>query len=369
LIDVTDGVGDNAPAPGRGWFRRRGEGIPAREERQWVHPSELPNFEGIRAYDPTQTFRPRTALVALMGLILVGLAVTMLVLRTSTPPVTGRQNQFATSITQLPAYAQRAARTTVELVVAADGHVTTVGAMVIAPGDLAVTTDPIPPNASIMGSSSNNARFPVQYVSYNDVLGFSIVQLAVWEPVTPTAQLPDSSTVLAISPFFTTNSVQPEIAYASTTLSDPILKESDGVVSYLATPSDANLDGLVDALAVDQSGRVVAVLSGHGEWFSAAYVTKVAQVITENGGCHASMGVEYTTASGGGVLIVKVLAGPAQDHLRRGDVLTAVDTQPLGSSYVLQAYLYASPAPQALTFTLLRGGKLMTSVVDTGCQP
>lgn len=366
---MSNGAGSGAPNPRRRRFHRHSAGPPPRDQRSWVHPSELPNFDKIPVYDGRARPRRKAAIAVAMGLVVVGLAATILAHRGTTPTVTGRQDQIATSLVDLPSYARAAARSSIELVVAVDGHVTAAAAMVIAPGDLAVTTDPIPPNASIMGSSSSDSRFPVTYLSYNSDLGITIVRLSRVQPITPTASLPAGEAVLAIAPYFSPASVSPRIAYATTTLSDPVVVESNDVVSILATPSDSNLDGLVDALAVDPAGDVVAVLSGNDMWYSARYITRVAQVTTVNGGCHASIGVAYTTASDGGVQIVRVLQGPSRGVLEPGDILTSVDGTSLDSMYALQAYLYASPAPSALRFELLRSGRLTTAVVVTGCEP
>lgn len=346
--------------------------MPPREGRPWMHPSELPSFDSIPAYDPTslpRRRRPLTVVVLALAATLLVMGSVILAVRSSTPPPTSSLHNIAASVSDLPAYARAAARSAVELVITDNGHLSTAAAMVIAPGTLAVTTTPIPANATITGSSQLDARFPVTMVSHDQALGFSILRLSMVQPITPTGVLPASSAVLAIAPYFSASATTPEIAWAQTTLGDPIEEVSDGVVSYFADPSAANLDGFADALAVVPTGQVVAVLSATGQWYSARYVTLVAHVMSEDGGCHGRLGVSANNAQGGGVLVVSVLDGPASGHLRAGDVLTSIDHTELDSVDTLLEYLYASPAGETVRLSFLRDGHARTTDVTLGCQP
>jgi membrane-associated protease RseP (regulator of RpoE activity) len=310
-----------------------------------------------------------TILTIALAAALFAMGSLILALRTSTPPPTSPLKNIAATLTEIPQYAQRAARSAVELVWTDNGHLSTAAAMVITPGNLAVTTTPIPSGASITGSSQLDARFQVTMVSHDQALGFSILRLSVTQPITPTGVLPVASAVLAIAPYFTSPATTPEIAWAQTTLGDPNVEVSDGVVSYLATPSDANLDGFADALAVMPSGQVVAVLTASGQWYSAQYVTLVAHVMSEDGGCHGRLGVTFNTAQGGGVNVVTVTPGPAAGHLEIGDILTEINGTPLNSGDALLEYLYASPAGEKAHINLLRDGRSRSTVVILGCQP
>jgi hypothetical protein len=313
--------------------------------------------------------RHRNGVILAMGVVVLAVGAVTLALRSTSPPETSALTHTAKSVNDLPQYAQDAARSTVELVITDNGHLSSAAAMVISPGNLAVTTDPIPAGASISGSSQDSERFTVSLVSRDEALGFSVVQLGTTQPITPTSELPAASAVLAISPYFTPSARSPEIVWANTTLGDPVVEQADGVVSYLATASDRNLDGFVDTLAIEQTGDVVAVLAANNQWYSAQYVTKVAQVVARNGGCHGRLGVSVQNAQGGGVEINKVLAGPSVGHLRTGDIITSINGVPMESEDSLLEYLYASPDKLKVSIDLLRGTHQMSTDVILACQP
>lgn len=368
-------------ARARGWWPRslhwrwppwRPAGPPPRETRDWIHPSELPNFDRIPAYDatsPPRRRRPAAIVAVCLALVIAALgSLTLFNYVRSPSPTTGLVN-FAKSVRELPNYAQRAAESAIEVVWTYNGHLTTAPALVIAPGNLAITTVPIPAGASLTGSSQLSANFSVQVVSHDDALGFSILRLGRTQPVTPTNTLPASQAVLAIAPYFSPGSANPEIAWALTVLGDPLIEEARGVVSYLATQSNPQLKDFSGAVAVEQNGDVVAVLSATGQWFSAQYVTRVAQVENSDDGCHGRLGVTANSAQGGGVVVVSVLHGPSWGRLRAGDILTTINGVTLQSIDSLRQFLYATPADHWAKLGLLRGSRSMSVNVRLGCQP
>jgi hypothetical protein len=335
-----------------------------------VHPSELPNFDSIPTYDTSKTPRQRGALVLASAAVILTLGSISLALRTSTAPATAALSSHVTSLTGVPTYAQSAARASLQLIYSDFGHVSATAAMVIAPGNLAVTTDPIPASASIVGSSPKHSRFAVSYVSRDAALGFTLVRLAVKLPIAGTDVLPDSSTVLAVAPVFRAGAAHPTYAWTITTLGDPIIESRDGVVSYRATPSAPDLYGWADTLAVNSAGSVVALLSANGQWFSAQYIANVANVISQNGGCHGALDITGTTYQGGGVIVAKVKRdGPAWGHLQRGDQLTSIGGVRLDSMDTLLNYLYAEPPHSIVVVTLWRLGHFSATAVTLACQP
>jgi hypothetical protein len=337
-----------------------------------VHPSELPNFERIPVYDASvRRRRHRTPAVLVASVAVLSLAAMTLALHSTTPPASSAlPDHIAKSISDLPSYAQNAARSAIELEIAdATGHLSTAAAMVIDPGNLAVTTEPIPPDATITGSSARDHHFPVSLVVHDRALGFTVLHLAKTQQIAPVGVLPASSGVLAISPYFVGGSDSPEIAYAPTVLGDPVREQADGIVSYLATPSAPNLRGFVDTLAIDGSGHVVAVLSSNNEWYSAEFVAKVARVISANGGCHGRLGIAASSAQGGGVFVNRVESGPSVGHLRAGDILLDANGVALDGYDTLLSYLYTSTSHEGVMFHLLRGGHPLNVGVVLGCQP
>jgi hypothetical protein len=348
-----------------------GRDVPPLGERSWVHPSELPSFEKVPVYDAAAAPRPRRTLAVLVAAVaVVAMGSIALALKSSSPPQTSAlRDHIAQSIQDLPTYAQAAAASAIELIITDDsGHVSSAAAMVIEPGNLALTTVPIPKDSAIVGSSESRHHFPVSLVTHDNELGFSVVRLGATQPVAPTGVLPASATVLAIAPYFSQNSTSPEIAYATTVLGDPVIVQN-GVVSYLLTQSEPNLGGFADTLAIDGQGTVVAVLSEHGQWYSAQYITKVADVVTANGGCHGRLGIVGQSAQGGGVVVVKVDRGPSWGQLHRGDILESANGVSLDSLDTLLSYLYASPSKEGVLFDVMRNTHPIDVGVVLGCQP
>ncbi len=344
--------------------------MPARTERSWVHPSELPNFDSIPTYDTTTVRRQRGLLVIASAVVILTLASISLALRTTSSPATAALPSHVTALAGVPNYAQDAARASLQLVYSDYGHVSATAAMVIEPGNLAVTTEPIPASASITGSSPYHARFAVSFVSHDAALGFTLVRLAVTLPIATTDILPDSSTVLALAPVFSENAVHPNFAWTTTTLGDPIIESRDGIVSYRATPSAPDLYGWADTLAINDAGSVVALLSAHNQWFSAQYIANVAKVIAENGGCHGALDITGTTYQGGGVMVNAVKrGGPAWGHLQAGDQLTSIGGVRLDSMDTLLNYLYAEAPRSIVLVTLWRHGHFSATAVTLACQP
>jgi len=81
-----------------------------------------------------------------------------------------------------------------------------------------------------------------------------------------------------VSPILKSSTTPPQYAWANTILGDP-KSDATGVISYLSTKSDANLNGFVDAIAVNQNGEVVAVLSTDHLWYSAQFVARIAYIV------------------------------------------------------------------------------------------
>jgi len=126
-------------------------------------------------------------------------------------------------------------------------------------------------------------------------MGFSIVRLGRHVPALSFAPLPASKWVVAVSPILKSSTTPPQYAWANTILGDP-KSDATGVISYLSTKSDANLNGFVDAIAVNQNGEVVAVLSTDHLWYSAQFVARIAYIVATGRGCHASLGIVGLTA-------------------------------------------------------------------------
>jgi hypothetical protein len=269
----------------------------------------LPSFEKLRTHQIWPIKSPAArAVAALMAVALVVGSFALYLTESSNPPATPH---LAQSVSELPANSQKAAADTVDLTISTPGDVDVVAAMVL-PHNLAVTTTQIPADAHITGSVPGHVNFPVHWVGRDQVMGFSIVRLGRHVPALSFAPLPASKWVVAVSPILKSSTDPPQYSWANTILGDP-KSDATGVISYLSTKSDANLNRFVDAIAVNSSGQVVAVLSTDHLWYSAQFVARIAYIVATGRGCHASLGIVGLTAQGGGVAVSRVIPkSPAQ---------------------------------------------------------
>ncbi len=140
----------------------------------------------------------------------------------------------------------------------------------VLPHNLAVTTTQIPADAQITGSTPGDVNFPVHWVGRDQVMGFSIVRLGRHVPALNFAPLPASKWVVAVSPILTSSTKTPEVRVGEhhpRRSQRATRRESSAISRRSPTPTSANF---VDAIAVNQSGQVVAVLSTNHLWYSAA---------------------------------------------------------------------------------------------------
>jgi hypothetical protein len=349
------------------WWKRRT--APPAETRQWIHPSELPSFENL---ETTATARPHAVtprvVIVLMAVLLVAGGVVLMVNRGAGTPNPDSPAHLATSLAQLPASSRGAAADTVELTISFRGKISKVAALVL-PHDLAVTTTVIPINATITGTAATRSEFGVTLEGRDNVMGFSIVHLSV--PIAPSKldAMPASAAVVAIAPIIKGFSFKaPEYDWTMTTLGDPI-NNAQGVVHYLATSANTSLSSYVDAIAVDSSDRVVAVLSARHFWYPAQFVAQVAEVVATGHGCHADLGIDGTTEQGGGVRITKIVRYSAAAHARLavGEVITAWNGKDLDTWNQLVSTLYLTPAYTHAALTYDKNTTVHHVNVTLGC--
>lgn len=241
-----------------------------------------------------------------------------------------------------------------------------VAAMVL-PHDLAVTTTPISSSALITGSVSSHLNFPVRWIGRDKVMGFTIVKLGIAVPALKFAPLPATASVVAVSPILASTAKAPRFAWAITTLGDPSVNAT-GVISYLTTASDADTNKFIDAIAIDNLGRVVAVLSTGHRWYAAQFVARIAAIVATGRGCHASLGVVGVSAQGGGVQVQRVLPKtPAQWHFKVGDVITGFNGKNAETFDALITDLYLTPAYSKAQVTFVRNTTIRHTDITLGC--
>jgi hypothetical protein len=331
-----------------------------------VHPSELPTFDALATTPHRVSSRLARFIATLMLLSLVTGFVVLFASSNPLPQSQSMTTHESASIAALPSYARASAQRTVELTITTPGHVSHVAAMVLS-HNLAVTTTPIPRNALLSGSLPHHVNFPVTWVARDRAMDFTIVKLSQSVPSLHFAPMPASVSVLALSPFVAGSTDPPHFAWATTTLGDPLLR-ANNLVSYLETSPDANLNGFVDAIAVNSSGRVVAVLSTGHLWYSALFVARVAEVEAADHGCHGGLGVSGANAQGGGAIITALAPrSAAKGRLERGDVVSRINGHDIDTWQTLATWLYLTPAYTPVHLTFLRGTTTEHAVVTLAC--
>ena len=330
-----------------------------------MHPSELPSFDALATRHRVRSRFARLIAGFVLLALVAGAAGLASINRTpaTNQPMTAN---IATSLNDLPAYARGAAERTVELTITTPGHVSHVAAMVLS-HDLAVTTTPIAHNALLTGTLPGHVNFPVTWVARDRAMNFTIVKLSHSVASLHFAPMPASAPVLALSPVVEDSTDAPRFAWATTTLGDPLLR-ANNLVSYLATTAEKNLDGFVDAIALDTSGHVVAVLSTGHLWYSALFVARVAEIEATGHGCHGGLGVATTSAQGGGATVTALWArGAAKGVLKVGDVVTRLNGHDVDTGQTLTTWLYLTPAYSKAAVTFLRGTSTHHAVVTLSC--
>ena len=354
-----------AGSRGRRWKRRRAA-PPDPQGRTWLHPSELPDFSAL----PSDPRPPPPRGVRWAGAILIvavtGLAAALATARTSVPPDQPMTANTATQLSALPGSVRLVAARTVDLSFTLPDHVTTTSALVL-PDGLAVTPTPIPSTALVTAWTARLGTFAATWIGHDTVMGFTIVRLTRHVPAPRLGALPADAAVTALSPVVTGPTARARFTWSATTLGDPVVHAA-GVVSYLATPSVANLNGVPGALAVDAQGNVVAVLGSQGQWFAARFVARVADIVATGHGCHASLNVATTSAQGGGAQVTNVpRASQARGHVNVGDVITVIDGHAIDSASALDTYLYLTAAGGRAHLTVVRGTATRHVVVRLAC--
>jgi putative serine protease PepD len=129
---------------------------------------------------------------------------------------------------------------------------------------------------------------------------------------------------------------------------------------------------------MDGRGDVVGILDAHeggsnsgtGAFVPSALAVAVAdELAVRHKVEHGWLGIQCSDAAGGGARVTSVMAGSpaASAGLRQGDVVEAVDSEPVDSLADLQASLYTSPPGTAVSVKLVRSGQdVMTTMTLAG---
>jgi putative serine protease PepD len=130
--------------------------------------------------------------------------------------------------------------------------------------------------------------------------------------------------------------------------------------------ADGNVVGINAQIESDSGGN-----DGVGFAIPSSMVQRVVQQLIQSGKVsHAYLGVQLTNATGGAGVNQAASGGPAADAgLKSGDVITAIDGKPVGTSDALVAAVDAHKPGDQVTLTVRRSGNQSQIKVKLGTRP
>lgn len=352
-------------------------------ERTWVHPSELPGSFERAAMPParsvgTRRFRALVATAA-AGLLMTG-AVFLAAPSATQPAGASVGPHVATSLSAVPSPDGPAANSLLALVIYEGQHLGTATALVLPPGDLAVTSTPIPRGSSVMGVRIGQPAMALRVVGTDRPLGVTVLRLLTTEPVTPTASLaaavstdgaPLTLTALAAVRGVVTP-MQFEYATAYLTLSETAA--SVGHSKIAVTHGTSLIGDIAGTVVLNGQGRAVAVsvpaLGSHA-LVPATFLELLAQrIVLGNSAGHGWLQLEGTAAATGGARIVAVTyRGAAWGKVRPGDTIVAVNSMRVRTMADIGSILYTSSPGQPIALTLVHHGHVIDVDVTLAASP
>lgn len=347
-----------------------------------MHPSELPgSFENaaIPVRRPTSSRRFQIAVATTASALLATGG--MLLVAPSTEPAGATVGpHVATTVGALPAPERTAADGTLALVIYEGSHLGTATAMVVPPGDLAVTTTPIPANASVMGLRPGYPTVVLTVVGTDQRLGVTVLRLPVSVLVTPTAPL---------APAVATGGAPTTLTALAAVRGSKTPVEFQYAAAYLnATPTATNVGpSLIDvthgfsligvvagSLILDGQGNAVAAsvpALGSSSFVPATFLQLLAQrIVLGNTAGHGWLQLEgAATATGAAKVGSVAVHGASWGIVRPGDVLVAVNSQPVRTMADVGSLLYTTLPGQPADLTLVRDGHMLNVVVHLAASP
>jgi S1-C subfamily serine protease len=361
----------------------RQSALPTPSERTWIHPSELPgSFENVALPATTRTSLSRRFQVSIAtsasALLVAG---GLLLAAPSTQPAGATVGpHVATRVGALPAPVRAAADATMALVIYEGSHLGTATAMIVPPGDLAVTTTPIPAGASVMGLRPGQPTVVLTVVGTDRLLGVTALRFPGSAPVTPIASLqpavatggsPTTLTALAA----VRGSVTPvEFQYAASYLNAAPTPTRVGS-SLIGVTHGVSLIGVVaGSLVLDGQGRAVAAsvpALGPSSFVPALFLQLLAQrIVLGNTAGHGWLQlVGAATATGSAKVGSVARNGASWGRIKPGDVLVAINSQPVRTMADVGSLLYTSSPGQPTVVSLARNGHRFDRVVHLAASP
>ncbi len=362
------------------------------DDRLWRHPSEqVPVVRGGPVLSPPAKHRYRGTLMILIGaasVAAVGAFVAVLLSPSSQPPLasSGRNASSAATLTTLtgpergvPATAQTAAKSMVELRAStAHGTVTLIG-VAVADGGLVVTTASLLSDVrsiSMVGAGGKLERASI--VGTDAASDIALVDVPEDVPLAPFSDdgalaggAPDTvlSLVSGGGRAGALHATSGAITGVATNIASGPANGMAAITSAPAMAAEAAGDPLLDA-----SGFVVGILCDPQSPTTAAATFLPTQLVVGVADDLRSgtrvvpgwLGVAGSDVAGGGAKVVSIYAGsPAAGRLDVGEVIVAVNAQPVRTFAELRSRLYVlSPGATAKLSVQGAPGTTGTKVVS-----
>ena len=361
------------------------------DDRLWRHPSEIaaPGSEAPALLNAPQSHPYRGAVMVLVGVGAVMAVVAWVVVLLS--PASQRPLQGATTDTDaaaplttlagpqnaVPAVAQAAAHSMVELqLTTGHGTVALIGIAVAEGGVVATTADLLGGARRIVMVGPGGKLEPATVVATDPASDIALVDVPEDLPVAPFA---DDSSLTGGSPDLTLSFVPAggtalalhctpgSVTDAGSAIASGPAGGMPTITSSPSAPAVAAGEPLLDA-----TGAVVGMLydpstatSSPGTFLPSQLVVGVADDLrSKDRVVHGWLGVSGTdTPNDTGAKVVQVQSnGPAAGRLQQGQVIVAVDALPVRTMAELRARLYILPPGVAIAVSIQQGTG--TKVVD-----
>ncbi len=362
--------------------RRHATALPV--TRTWIHPSELPGPFDHAHLPPPRPELKRRFQVAVASTASVLLATGGVLLAASATPPAGAASgpKIAPSIATLPAADRSAAATLLPLFIVNQWgeHTQAATAMVLPPGDLAVTTTPVPPGAMVRGRSPGHSWMLLQVLGRDGALGVTVLRMPFSLPITVTAALgpavntggaPTSLTALATIQG-ATNPVEFEYGPAFLTASETPIAVGSTVLAF--TPGRSLAGDISGALVLDGNGRAVAAevpMMGDSSFVSATFLQTLAQrLVLGDARAHGWLQVRGASTATGLALVASVARhGASWGKVRVGDEILAVNSVAVHSMADVDTLLYTCSPGTPVTLTIVRDGSVRNVSVRLAGSP
>ena len=374
------GSPEDPDAPLRGWIDP--------EDRVWRHPSEQAGGspEEPLLLEPPPRHPWRGVVMVAVGAVAVMAVVAWVVLLLS--PASDRPMPSATGDTQegslttlsgpdnaVPLAADAAGRALVELRAGTDHGEVTVFGIAVAEGGVVVTTAvPLQGAVWVDMVGSGGRLQPASVAAMDDGSDVALVDVPIDLPVAPFSDdgglspgtpsltlglVPDGSSKLALH------------SSAATVASVAGAIQSGPARGLAGITSPAGASGTPGEPLLDSAGAVVGILSdpATATFLPSDLVLAVADDLRSKGHvARGFLGVEGTNApQGAGAVVESVGAdGPAAGRLNRGEVIVAVDDQPVRTMAELVTRLYALNPGAAVQLDVQNGSQKSSVGVTLG---